>query len=131
MRLRFLYFILALTCSAVLKAQFYGTIIDAGTGEPVPYAIVQYEGTSIGQQSDADGKFQVGIYKEHNKLKVLCIGYKTVVVTVNASQTEIHSIIKLYSDDILLSEVEIKSVRIYSRSLSDDEELDNKIQPEK
>lgn len=116
MRLRFLYFILALTCSAVLKAQFYGTIIDAGTGEPVPYAIVQYEGTSIGQQSDADGKFQIGIYKEHNKLKVSCIGYKTVVVTVNASQTEIHSIIKLYSDDILLSEVVIKKSKTkYSR----------------
>ena len=98
-----LLFILPLLLFALpVQAQFHGKVIDAGTGEPVPFAIVKYVGTSIGQQADLDGNFQVGIYKEHNKLEVSSLGYKSVIVTVNASQKEIHSTIKLYSDDILL-----------------------------
>jgi len=111
-----LLLLLLLLLPASTRAQFYGTIIDAGTGEPVAYATAKYVGTSIGQQSDLDGKFQVNIYKDHNKLEVSCVGYKPVIVTVNAKQTEIHSTIKLYSNEILLSEVVVKKEKVkYSR----------------
>ena len=109
-------------------AQFYGTVVDAGTGEPVPYATAKYVGTSIGQQSDMDGKFHVNIYKDHNKLEVTCLGYKPVIVTVNASQKEIHSTIKLYSNEILLSEVVVKKEKVkYSRKNNPAVELMRKV----
>ena len=111
-----------------VHAQFYGKVIDAGTGEPVPFAIVKYVGTSIGQQADLDGNFQVGIYKEHNKLEISSLGYKSVIVTVNASQKEIHSTIKLYSDEILLNEVVVQSSKKrYSRKNNPAVELMRKV----
>ena len=111
-----------------VHAQFYGKVIDAGTGEPVPFAIVKYVGTSIGQQADLDGNFQVGIYKEHNKLEISSLGYKSVIVTVNASQKEIHSTIKLYSDEILLNEVVVQSTKKrYSRKNNPAVELMRKV----
>ena len=111
-----------------VHAQFHGKVIDAGTGEPVPFAIVKYVGTSIGQQADLDGNFQVGIYSDHNKLEVSSLGYKPVIVTVNASQKVIHSTIKLYSDEILLSEVVVKSTKKrYSRKNNPAVELMRKV----
>ena len=111
-----------------LHAQFYGKVIDAGTGEPVPFAIAKYVGTSIGQQSDIDGNFQVSIYSDHNKLEVSSLGYKPVIVTINASQKEIHSTIKLYSNEILLNEVVVKSTKKrYSRKNNPAVELMRKV----
>jgi hypothetical protein len=111
-----------------LHAQFYGKVIDAGTGEPVPFAIAKYVGTSIGQQSDIDGNFQVSIYSDHNKLEISSLGYKPVIVTVNVKQTEIHSTIKLYSNEILLNEVVVSSTKKrYSRKNNPAVELMKKV----
>ncbi|MBQ0046749.1 MAG: carboxypeptidase-like regulatory domain-containing protein [Prevotellaceae bacterium] len=95
------------------KAQFHGTVIDAGTGEPIPYAAAKYVGTSLGQSTDFDGNFTIPIYDNYNKLEITCLGYKPVTVTVNKSKTEIYSTIKMYSDDILLGEVVVKKSKIH------------------
>ena len=110
---RFYLFILMSVCALVSKAQFYGTVIDASTGEPIEYAAAKYTGTSVGQSTDLDGKFMVPIYDNYNKLEITCLGYKPVVVTVNKAQKEIHSTIKLYPDDFLLSEVVVKKSKIH------------------
>ena len=97
-------------------AQFYGTVIDAANGEPIPYAAVKIVGTSEGKSTDLDGNFVLPIMPDHNKLEITYLGYKPVTVTVNKAQKEIHSTIKLYSDDILLNEVVVKKQKYkYSR----------------
>lgn len=110
---RLFFFISLLIIAIVAKAQFYGTIVDAGTGEPIPYAAAKYVGTSIGASSDFDGNFQLPMDPKNTKLEITCLGYKPVTVTVNHAHTEIHSTIKLYSDDILLGEVVVKKSKIH------------------
>lgn len=110
---RLFFFMSLLIIAIVAKAQFYGTIVDAGTGEPIPYAAAKYIGTSIGASSDFDGNFQLPMDPKNTKLEITCLGYKPVTVTVNHAHTEIHSTIKLYSDDILLGEVVVKKSKIH------------------
>mgnify|MGYP002623991678 CR=1 FL=1 len=109
-------FFLFLCLTIGVNAQFYGTVIDASTGDPIPYAAIKYIGTSEGRSTDLDGKFVLPILNNYNKFEVTYLGYKPVTVTVNHAQQEIHSTIKLYSDDILLGEVVVKKSKIhYSR----------------
>ena len=98
-------------------AQFYGQVLDAATGEPIPFAAVKYVGTSEGRSSDIDGNFVLPILDKYDKLEISSLGYKTVAVTVPRGRQEIRGqIIKLYSDEILLGEVVVKKAKIkYSR----------------
>ncbi len=112
----------------VAKAQFYGTIIDASTNEPIPFAAAKYEGTSIGSPTDMDGCFKLPMDKKYTKIEVTCLGYKPVIVTVNHAHTEIHSTIKLYPDDFLLGEVVVKKQKInYKRKNNPAVELMRKV----
>ena len=109
-------------------AQFYGQVIDGSNGEPIPFASVKIVGTSEGKATDIDGNFVLPIMPEHNKLEITYLGYKPVTVTVNKAQKEIHSTIKMYSDDIMLNEVVVKKRKIkYSRKNNPAVELMRKV----
>lgn len=91
-----------------LRAQFYGTVVDGQTGEPLPFVTAKYAGTDIGDITDMDGKFTVPVDQRYEKLEIRYVGYKTKTVIVNYSRPQQHSTIKLYGDNITLSEVVIK-----------------------
>ncbi len=108
--------LLLFLCTITLKAQFYGKVVDASNGEPIPFATAKYIGTSEGRASDIDGNFVLPILNNYNKFEVSFLGYKPVTVTVNRAQSEIHSTIKLYPEDFMLNEVVVKKSKIkYSR----------------
>lgn len=100
-------------CALVTKAQFYGQVIDGATGEPIPYAAVKYIGTSEGRSTDMDGNFVLPILDNYNKFEITYLGYKPVTVTVQRGRDEIHSTIKMFSDDIMLGEVVVKKTKIH------------------
>ncbi len=54
-----------------------GTITDAVTGEPVPFANVYFFGTTIGVTSDFEGHFSIETKTPTDSLKASYIGYKT------------------------------------------------------
>ena len=59
---RFLCAVLALCLSFALEAQtskVRGVVIDAESGEPVPYASVFFAGTSIGVSTDETGRYYI------------------------------------------------------------------------
>ena len=115
-------------CAIGARAQFYGTVIDASNGETIPFATAKYIGTSEGRQSDIDGNFVLPILNNYNKFEVSCLGYKSVTVTVNRAQSEIHSTIKLYPEDFLLTEVVVNKSKIkYSRKNNPAVELMRKV----
>ncbi|MBQ6964591.1 MAG: carboxypeptidase-like regulatory domain-containing protein [Bacteroidaceae bacterium] len=125
---RFSYFLLFFLCVLTTRAQFYGTVIDASTGEPIPFAAVKYVGTSEGRATDIDGNFTMPILDNYNKLEITFLGYKPVNVTVQRGKKEIHTTIKMYSDDILLGEVIVKKAKIhYSRKNNPAVELMRKV----
>ncbi len=109
---RYSIILVLLTLAIIAKAQFYGTVVDAATGEPIEYAAAKYIGTGIGTSTDAEGKFVLQMDPKNKKMEVSCLGYKSVTVTVNHSYKVMHSVIKMYSDDVLLSEVVVKKSKV-------------------
>lgn len=65
-----------------------GTIVSAGTNEPLIGVSVIVSGTTQGTVTDLDGKFTIHAEKGQ-KLKVSYIGYETQEVTVNAATLKI------------------------------------------
>ncbi len=81
-----------------------GKIVDADTGEPVPFASVGIIGTSKGTSSNLNGQFTLPVSGSVS-LKITCVGYDTKEV---AGQKNIQ-LIKLTASDIQLSQIVILS----------------------
>ena len=111
MRRSYILFIILMMASLSASAQFYGTVVDGQTNEPLPFVTVRYQGTSIGAITDMDGKFEVPITSEHSKLEVSAVGYKTLIVTVNYQRAKQTSTIKLFADNVMLGNVTVVQKR--------------------
>ena len=74
-------------CVADLVAQIHGVVIDAETGDPVPYLNVYYEGKGVGTTTNIDGEYSVKYYPGWTRLTFSMVGYDTQVVTVSAKTT--------------------------------------------
>ena len=103
-----------MTLSVWAQHTITGQIIDAKTGEPIPFASAQYLGHGVGVASDIDGNFQIA---RHNgwQLTFTSVGYVSQTINVNSG---IKSNIKigLKTDNKMLKEVTIKTKRQrYSR----------------
>jgi len=103
--------IIAVMAMAVIagkcNAQFYGTVVDGQTNEPVPYVTVRYQNTSIGAITDDNGKFEVPVTPDHDKLEISAVGYKSKIVVVNYGKAVQKSTIKIFSDNVLLGDVTV------------------------
>ena len=94
---------LFLMVSSALFAQritVNGTVIDASTNEPVPYASIQIKGTTSGVSSDDFGKFSIDVDAQ-GTLIFSSIGYVTKEVAV-AGQAQM--VVNLDPDAIMLEE---------------------------
>ncbi|MDD2594886.1 MAG: SusC/RagA family TonB-linked outer membrane protein, partial [Bacteroidales bacterium] len=75
--------LLAVTATAYAQnLQVKGTVTDASTGEPIPFASVQLKGTTIGAATDADGKYVLSA-PSNGILIFSFIGYKNSEIPVN------------------------------------------------
>lgn len=113
-RLNLMIFSLLLTLGALAQHMITGQIVDAKTGEPIPFASAQYLGHGVGVASDVDGNFKIA---RHNgwQLTFTSVGYVSHTVQINSG---IRSDIKiaLKTDNRMLKEVTIKTKRgRYSR----------------
>jgi TonB family protein len=67
------------TASAAEVGYIQGTVVDAATGLPIPYAAVVVVGTKLVGQTLADGTYSIyGVPAGPCKLKSVMIGYRTV-----------------------------------------------------
>lgn len=76
---------LLLVVTAALYAQdiqVTGTVIDAATGEPVPFASIQVKGTMVGTSTLDDGTYSIKV-PSNGVLVFSSIGYKNNEVSVN------------------------------------------------
>ena len=91
-----------------------GQIVDAKTGEPIPFASAQYMGHGVGVASDIDGNFKIA---RHNgwQLTFTSVGYVSHTVAISSSIKD-NIKISLKTDNKMLKEVTIKTKRQrYSR----------------
>ena len=115
-RLLFILFILNYSLSTAV-AQITGNIVDARTGESIPFASVQYKGHDIGVVSNLEGRYQIA---RHNgwTLTFSAVGYVSVMVMVDANLKSPCDI-QLMPDNKMLKEVTVKSKRERASSTYD------------
>jgi len=111
----------------MVHAQITGEILDASSGQPVPYASALYRGNKNAVSSDAQGHFTI---ERHNgwRLTISSVGYKPQVIRIT-SNTPDHLVIRLKPDTHRLDEVTIRSKRSgkYSRKNNPAVELMKKV----
>ena len=81
-----LLLIILIGFSSILKmsAQIYGVVVDAGTGEPIPYLNVYYDGKGVGTITDNDGRYKISYHPGWTKLTFSMVGYETQEIIVSA-----------------------------------------------
>lgn len=84
-----------------------GQVFDKKTNETIPYATIQFEGTSIGVTSDINGRFYVSTTLSVSKVKISYIGYKNQIISIkNGEQAELK--VELDETTTDLNEVVVK-----------------------
>lgn len=101
-------------CVSSVQAQIMGSIIDAETGDSIPFASVSYKGHHIAVSGNAHGKYSI---QRHNgwKLTFSAVGFKSVSLNVTDDLPDRYDVrmVSKYTD---LSEVVVKSKKSkYSR----------------
>lgn len=116
--MRWLVLFLMLSIGATAQQVVEGTIVEAGSGRPIPFASVVIVGTSQGTSSNVNGEFSISV-SEPFSLRITSIGYESL---------EIHSaadakLIKLKPtattlDVVIVSNKPIKPKQIVKKALT-------------
>lgn len=110
------YFFLIVFCLAAMaaKAQIRGAVIDAETGDSIPFASVSYKGNRMAVVSDAFGSYRISRH-EGWTITFSAVGYKSHSLKVSAATPAVLNV-KLKPESKYLDEVMVKSKRSkYSR----------------
>jgi hypothetical protein len=108
---KYLFVLILLFISTALAAQttvVTGIIIDAGNKQPLSFVNISFVGSTIGTNSNADGKFTIRSTKVYPQLKITYLGYKDAIVTVQPGKEQVINV-KLFPSARHLGEVIVKS----------------------
>ncbi|MDB5136836.1 MAG: carboxypeptidase-like regulatory protein [Mucilaginibacter sp.] len=83
-----------------------GTVTDAKTNQTLPLVSVSFPGTSIGVNSDMNGKYSITTGKTYTQLKFSFVGYKPVIRTIVAGKEQVINV-KMQPDVQTLTTVSI------------------------
>ena len=110
-----LFFIVMLFSFLATKAQVAGVVIDSRSRKPLDYVNVYYEGTTIGDQTDENGRFALKSDSTHTELTIASMGYVTQKIKLTPGKTS-NLNIRLVPEPRVLSQVTIQARRgKYSR----------------
>ena len=91
-----------------------GSIIDAATGENLPFVNIIFQGKNIGTSTDLKGNFHLETLWASNKIMVSFIGYKTQTFDVQIGKKNKYEIF-LVPDALMLNEAVVKPKRVHYR----------------
>lgn len=100
---RFLLLLILFFSQLAIFAQIRGTVKDAATGEPLPFANVFYDGKGVGTTTDDNGNFTIAAHVGWNKLTISFVGYNTQVIQISSNTRNL---------DIKLQSFELKEVLV-------------------
>lgn len=104
----FLPVFLVLMCVAIsadAQVTITGTVMDGRSGETLPSATVQIEGTSRGAVTNFDGQFQIEVDDLPAVLIVRFIGYNSAIVTLDEGSLEQHYQVRLNPGEVVADEI--------------------------
>lgn len=84
-----IFLLLSMGCAFAQSTTVNGKVIDAASGDPIPFANVHFKNTEIGTTTDFNGAYSLTTNKEVDSLTVSYIGYisKTKPLTKKPHQT--------------------------------------------
>ncbi len=114
-KVKLFFTVLALSICALAYGQnitVKGTVSDASTGEPVPFASLQLKGTMTGTNTDANGEYSISVPSD-GILVFSSVGYITQEVAVGG-KTAIN--VSLESDNEFLDETIVVAYGVQKKS---------------
>ena len=100
--------LLTFTCN--IKAQkVSGIVVDAQSGQGLPYVNVFYDGKGVGAMSDINGNFTVPYHKGWTQLSFSSVGFKKKIVTISGPMNRLT--VKLDMDALVIKGVSVKGKR--------------------
>jgi len=84
-----------------------GNVADAETGEPLAFANVTFENSSISTKTNPDGNYQITTKETFNKIKISCVGFKTETKSISPGKIQLANI-KMHSETKTLKEMVVK-----------------------
>ena len=84
---KLLFLLLFLPFSILAQGTLEGTVVDSKSNQPIPGVNVVIDGSTIGTQTDFDGKFKLPKVNKGDKIVVSFIGYTSQTVTFNNQQS--------------------------------------------
>lgn len=107
-----------------------GRVVD-NEDKPVEFATVRIKGTSIGTNTDLDGKYALTLApKDTIDIEYSCIGFKTVSRRLVKPQGELTINVRLYTDSKLLDEVQVDGFRSNINGMQTLDARDFKLSPD-
>lgn len=97
---------LTLLCTCVRAQSLTGRIVDADSGEPLPFATIYVENTKGGTASNADGYYQVKLGPGNNRLIFSYLGYTSRTETVSGTR---NMDVELSTEALNLKQIEVVS----------------------
>ncbi|HEY0740633.1 MAG TPA: carboxypeptidase-like regulatory domain-containing protein [Chryseosolibacter sp.] len=102
----------------IIQSEVKGTIIDAQTSQPIPYASILYKKSKIGTVADEVGNFAIQMQAFDDTLSVTAIGYRecSFRVTPRTPSADLKNI-SLTPTPILLKEVMVTGEKLSAVSI--------------
>ncbi|MBD3749760.1 MAG: carboxypeptidase-like regulatory domain-containing protein [Sphingobacteriales bacterium] len=110
-------FILSVIASSICFAQqteITGTIKDAKTLEPIPFASVFFAGSQIGTTSDVNGKYKLETTNNYSEISVNFVGYSPFLVKIIPNKIQKIDIF-LKATSQILNEISVSSKRKHEK----------------
>ncbi len=95
--------------------RIYGTVLDATTGEPLPFVNISFEGTTIGTVSSSEGKFYIETEEATPNLKASFIGFEPKLTPIKIGESQ-RITIKLEETSVQLEDVVVKGEKLRYRN---------------
>ena len=110
MRNSILVFMLLISYAAGIKAQTVtGVVVDAESGQGLPYVNVYYEGKGVGATSDMNGNFSVPFHKGWTILSFSSVGFKKQDIVISGPIKNLR--VKLEMNATAIKVVSVKGKR--------------------
>ena len=106
-----LFLLLSGIVSAQVVTGISGTVVDARSGEPLPFVNVFWVGTNQGMSTDTNGHFELSNSQGLVTVAVRYIGYKSQIITLTPGKTVRDVRVKMERDNYDLNEVKITAKR--------------------
>lgn len=72
-----------------------GVVVDAVTGEALPYSTVQFENKPVGTRTDFEGRFSLEIKEPARRLKITYVGYQPMFVELKPGQANNDLVVRM------------------------------------